>query len=124
LGGADKARNRIILSLPFLIPGIFWVSIVLLNEGSMLLIVPGIISLFVAAVLIMGIQSNHIKRLCIAVGLYNLVIFVYQTYASTQLIGLGLVTAGAVEVVGYGVATVILLLSLFIMYSKYDALMT
>ena len=87
MAGAKSSRLSKISAVLFLVVGLFWISIVLLKQGDLLLVLPGFASL-ISAVLILVKRSSVITRsIALSTGLYNLVIFVYQTYSAFSLIG-------------------------------------
>ena len=67
----------------FGIIGIYWILSSILQQGSFLLLIPGILSL----VLILPIKSNrYIENLIFPTLLYNLVLTSYQTYSSSSIL--------------------------------------
>ncbi len=67
----------------FGIIGIYWILSSILQQGSFLLLIPGILSL----VLILPIKSNrYIENLILPTLLYNLVLTSYQTYSSSSIL--------------------------------------
>ena len=67
----------------FGILGVYWILSSILQQGSFLLLIPGILSL----VLILPIKSNrYIENLIFPTLLYNLVLTSYQTYSSSSIL--------------------------------------
>ena len=67
----------------FGILGVYWILSSILQQGSFLLLIPGILSL----VLIIPIKSNrYIENLIFPTLLYNLVLTSYQTYSSSSIL--------------------------------------
>ena len=67
----------------FGIIGIYWILSSILQQGSFLLLIPGMLSL----VLILPIKSNrYIENLIFPTLLYNLVLTSYQTYSSSSIL--------------------------------------
>ena len=67
----------------FGIIGIYWILSSILQQGSFLLLIPGILSL----VLILPIKSNrYIENLIFPTLLYNLVLTSYQVYLSSSIL--------------------------------------
>ena len=67
----------------FGILGVYWILSSILQQGSFLLLIPGILSL----VLILPIKSTrYIENLILPTLLYNLVLTSYQTYSSSSIL--------------------------------------
>ncbi len=67
----------------FGIIGIYWIASSLLQQGSFLLLIPGILSLLLA----IPIKSNfNLEKLVLPTLLYNLVLTSYQVYSSSSIL--------------------------------------
>ena len=67
----------------FGIIGIYWILSSVLQQGSFLLLIPGILSL---ALVIPIISNQYAKNLVLPTLLYNLVLTSYQVYSSSSIL--------------------------------------
>lgn len=106
----DKRIRPIPLTaIVFFITGVFWITASLASESSIHTIGVGLLSLAAGALMAKGFYSGYGWSFYTATSLYNLVLFAYMAYASSLLIGVGLVAQGLVSVVGYVAAAAIYL---------------
>lgn len=101
-----KTLRDWLLPVLFLVEGAFWVAVVALGGGALLLLaaLAGILS----GVLLIARPSHWVTRpLAGATALFALTITVYQVYEASTLIGSSLTSAGATSAVVFGVFTVI-----------------
>ena len=102
----------------YLTIGAFWVIVVVLNEGTHLLLGPAIVSLITSSTLLVGLKGSFIRCLSASTGLYNFILFAYQAYLSLSLISLSLLTSALLMAFGYGVVAFLLFIALLIIYSR------
>ncbi len=104
--GGRISRFSQITALLFLVAGIFWFSIALLQQGDLLLVLPGIASLFSAVLLFMRKKIVILRSVSLATGLYNLLIFAYHAYSAFLLIDSGFTSFAYLAILGYSLGTV------------------
>ncbi len=106
------------LSIIFLIMGIFWILASLLGEGSNLLIAPGIMNLIVASLLLFKVQKILLRILLLPTALYNLIILIYQAYSIYILLTFNLTIFNLLSLIIYSIISISFLLISLIAYSK------
>jgi len=108
-----EAKKRIrhipLTTIVFFITGAFWIVASLTSESSIHTLGVGLLSLVAGVLIVKGLSSGYGWSFYTATSLYNLVLFAYMAYASSLLIGAGLVAQALVSLVGYIVAAVIYL---------------
>jgi len=110
--------NKLTISLGifFSITGIIWVSFAIFNEGTILLLEPGIANLITGTLLLTKFGRRYIRAFVIASGLYSLIICSYQLYAASSLLVLGLTTFAIIPLIGYSLGS---LAFLFVIIASY-----
>ena len=104
--GERISRFSQITALLFLVASIFWFSIVLLQQGDLLLVLPGIASLFSAVLIFMRKKIVILRSVSLAAGLYNLLIFAYHAYSAFSLIGSGFTSFAYLAILGYSLGAI------------------
>ncbi|MDP7657670.1 MAG: hypothetical protein QF812_00470 [Nitrososphaerales archaeon] len=118
--GERISRFSQITALLFLAASIFWFSIVLLQQGDLLLVLPGIVSLFSAVLIFMRKKVIVLRSIALAAGLYNLLIFAYHAYSAFSLIGSGFTSFAYLAIFGYSLGTATFLFLLLKVQSDSD----
>jgi len=118
--GERISRFSQITALLFLVASIFWFSIVLLQQGDLLLVLPGIASLFSAVLIFMRKKIVILRSVSLAACLYNLLIFAYHAYSAFSLIGSGFTSFAYLAIFGYSLGTVTFLFLLLKVQSDSD----
>jgi hypothetical protein len=118
MSGILRSKPKLLISLLFLITGVFWVTTAMSSESSPYTIGVGILSLISGIVIFMNKVTGLGWSICLATAFYNLVIFAYLIYASTILVASGLTLQGWISTIGYLLATVIYLLMIMTTLSK------
>jgi hypothetical protein len=81
--------------------------IVLIEQGSVLLIIPGFASLTSGGLILLKKRGFLMNRVIISVVLYNLIIFVFQTYSGIRLIGSDFNYVATISVLVYSIGSII-----------------
>ncbi len=122
MAGGKNLRTYLITAILFLATGVFWMSIVMLQQGSLLLIWPSLAS-FIAGGLMLFKRSVGVTRsVALATGLYNLVLFSYHAYSALALLESGFASFAYVAAVGYVFGTLIFLVLVFGLYAGSEVL--
>jgi hypothetical protein len=122
LSVGTTSRFGILVALLFLATGVFWLLIVLLGQGDVLLIWPSIASL-VSGGLIFAKRNVEITRsIALAAALYNLLVFLYQAYSALTLIGSSFGSFAILAAAGYLLGTVLFILVMLGLYADSGVL--
>ncbi|MFC1755268.1 hypothetical protein ACFL96_18085 [Thermoproteota archaeon] len=96
-----NSRLSYIFVVIFLVAGLLWVSVALLNQGDLLLVLPGFVSLISAGLILIKPNLLITRNLALSAGVYNLIIFVYQSYSAFSLIGSNSSMFFSIAAIGY-----------------------
>lgn len=118
-----KIRLKSLTTAIFAILGIFWVVAGAMGEGSILLVVTGIVSLIAAGMISTGYQKQYIRAIVASAGMYNFVLTVYQSYAAFLLLQSGLLIFAIVTFAGYLTGAVASAFVSLVSYSNASALL-
>lgn len=118
-----KSPSNLIISFSilFLITGIIWAFFAIFNEGTILLLEPGIANLITGTLLLIKFGWRYIRALVIASGLYSLIICSYQLYAASNLLKIGLTIFTAISLIGYALGLMAFLFVIIISYMNAQA---
>jgi hypothetical protein len=106
----------------FIIVGAAWLALGLIGEGSIYLISPGIVNVLAGALIFAGIRGRIVASLALASAIYNLVLVVYQAFASVYALTQGFNVFYIAASVVYFLLTIFFVIFGFAVYSKTSAL--
>lgn len=91
VGSRKGSSSSTLLVVAFLLFGAYWGIPAIIGEATLSLIATSIINIITGIVLLVGWRRHFTKGLVVSTSSYNLVLSGYQVYASSILIGTGLV---------------------------------
>ncbi len=104
----------------FLVAGVFWASTVMMQQGDLLLVWPSLASFASAGLIFMNRSVVVTRSVALATGLYNFIIFSYQTYSAFNLLGSSFASFASLAAVGYVVGAVIFLFLVLGIYGESE----
>ncbi|MEM3383158.1 MAG: hypothetical protein QXL52_03120 [Nitrososphaerales archaeon] len=118
-----KINSKLIISLSilFLITGVAWIIFAILNEGTILLLEPGIANLITGILLLTKFGGRYARALVLASGVYSLIICSYQLYASINILRIGLTIFTIASLLGYTLGSLAFLSVIIVAYMNSQA---
>ena len=118
VGSRKKNSSSRLLVVVFLLFGAYWGIPAIIGEATLSLIATSIINIITSIVLFVGWRRAITKGLVVSTSSYNLVLSGYQVYASSILIGTGLVLFTILTVIPSLVAAIVAGIIVLVAYTN------
>ena len=119
----ESSSSRLLI-ITFLLFGAYWGIPAIIGEATLSLIATSIINIITSLVLFLGWRRDFTKGLIVSTSSYNLVLSGYQVYASSILIGTGLVVFTLLTVIPSLVASIVAGIIVLIAYTNDEIIST
>ncbi|MEE9283468.1 MAG: hypothetical protein V3U49_05285 [Nitrososphaerales archaeon] len=118
VGSRKKNSSSRLLVVAFLLFGGYWGIPAIIGEATLSLIATSVINIITGIVLFVGWRRDITKGLVVSTSSYNLVLSGYQVYASSILIGTGLVLFTILTVIPSLVAAIVAGIIVLVAYTN------
>ncbi|MEE8239246.1 MAG: hypothetical protein V3R13_04080, partial [Nitrososphaerales archaeon] len=118
VGSRIKNSSSRLLVVAFLLFGGYWGIPAIIGEATLSLIATSVINIITGIVLFVGWRRDITKGLVVSTSSYNLVLSGYQVYASSILIGTGLVLFTILTVIPSLVAAIVAGIIVLVAYTN------
>ena len=98
--------------------GILWISFALFQQGTILLLEPGVANIIVGLFILIKFGEYFIRFLALLSGLFSLIICIYQLYASFILIKFGITLFIISNLIVYSLLYIVFLYVLYYIFKN------